>query len=538
MGRKQLVALAVALATGFAVAHVEGAGATETPGSAGSIRYAKGAASDFDRYNGDPGWSSWINSHFWRMRTYTPYFDAKTSAYSGAWAYRDLYGIATGSDVARDHPEWILRDGSGNKLFVPWGCSGGTCPLYAFDFGNAQYRSWWIAEATQTMSRGYRGLWIDDVNLIFRSGNGSGTQVDPVDPRAGGTMTEANWRRTMADFLVQIRAALPSKEIVHNAIWYSPESDANVVRAHRAADYINIERGVNDSGINNGGGMFGYETLLAYIDRRHAEGHAVIFDAYATTDAAREYGLASYFLANNGADGYSNGTGSAPDDWWTGFNVTLGNASDGRYRWNGLLRRDFAGGMVLVNEPGAPSVTVQLGGIYRDVRGASVTSVSLGAASGAVLRKVTPPVVTPPPTTPPVPPAPVPPTTPRATPTPPPTTTPAPPRPNPHPKPCHPRHCHVRVTLKVTKSKLAAARYRRMAAMLRGSATGFAAHRVRVSLHRKASSSWRGLRRVNATVSKTGRFRVVFANLPAGRYRVGVTLSGKTVRTLRFTVPR
>lgn len=543
MGRKRLVALGVALATAFTVAYAEGAGAAEAPGSAGTIRQMKGAAPEFDRYNGDPGWTGWINSRFWRMRTYTPYFDAKTSGYARGWVYRNLYGMSTGSTVARDHPEWILRDGAGNKLFVPWGCSGGTCPLYAFDFGNAAYRAWWIGEATRDMAKGYRGLWIDDVNLIFRSGNGNSEQVAPRDPRAGATMTEAAWRSTMADFLVQIRAAVSNKEIIHNAIWYAPESDANVVRAHRTADYINIERGVNDSGLTNGGGTYGFESVLSYIDRRHAEGHAVVFDAYAATNAEREYGLASYFLTNNGADGYSNATGSAPDDWWKGFDVSLGNASGARYRWQGLLRRDFAGGMTLVNQPHAPSVTVQLGGAYRDIEGRLVTSVSLGAASGAVLRTQSPaseqPPVTPPvaPTSPVSGPATQPAATP-ATPAAPASTTPAP-VPASQASVCRTKECRsrVRVTLKVSKSKRAAARHRRTAALLRGTTRGSSARRVRVSLQRKSSSSWLGLRRVTSAVSRSGDFRAVFANLPPGSYRAGVTLSGKTVRTVLFTVP-
>jgi hypothetical protein len=536
MGRIRLVALAVTLATAFAVAHVEGAGATEAPGSAGTIRYMKGAGSDFDRYNGDPTWSSWINSKFWRMRTYTPYFDAKTSGYSRAWVYRNLYGLSTGSDVARDHPEWILRDASGNKLFVPWGCGGGTCPLYAFDFGNPDFRAWWIAEARQTLARGYKGLWVDDVNLVFRSGNGNGDHVPPIDARAGGTMTEAAWRKTMADFLVQIRAAVP-QEITHNAIWYSPETDANVGRAIRSADYINLERGVNDAGIGSGGGTYGYETFLSYVDRRHAEGHAVIFDAYATTDAAREYGLASYLLTNNGADGYSNGAGSAPDDWWKGFDVALGNASGARYRWQGLLRRDFAGGITLVNQPNAPSVTVQLGGTYRDVEGRHVTSVSLGASSGAVLRTLAPPAQ--PPVTEPVTPLLPGPATPAA----PAPSALAPPAstslaPVVQAKVCLTKKCQSRgrVTLKVSKSRRAAVGHRRAAALLRGTTHGSAARRVRVSLQREASSRWLGLRRATATVSKGGSFRVVFANLPAGSYRVAIRLSGKTVSTVRFTV--
>ena len=54
----------------------------------------------------------------------------------------------------------------------------------------------------------------------------------PIDPRTGQAMTEADWRRYMAEFTEQIRAALPGKEIVHNAIWFAGHDDP--VRPARA----------------------------------------------------------------------------------------------------------------------------------------------------------------------------------------------------------------------------------------------------------------------------------------------------------------
>ena len=34
------------------------------------------------------------------------------------------------------------------------------------------YRNWWIGQAKGLLATGYKGLWIDDVNLVMRVGDG------------------------------------------------------------------------------------------------------------------------------------------------------------------------------------------------------------------------------------------------------------------------------------------------------------------------------------------------------------------------------
>jgi hypothetical protein len=363
---------------------------------AGVVRFAKAAGSSFDVFTSSPTveQQAWMRAHYARMRAYSPYFDSRLSWFPDAWAYQDAYAIYRTSSVATDHPDWILKDAQGNKLYIPFGCSGGVCPQYAADFGNPAFRDWWIRSAADKMAKGYRGLFVDDVNMEWRVGNGTGQFVAPQDPRTGATMTEANWRRYMAEFTEQTRQALPGKEIVHNAIWYagcgstadSCWSDPYIRRELQAADVIELERGVNDGGITGGGGRFGYDTFMARVDWLHSQGKSVIYDAQASTAAAREYGLASYFLTSTGGDYLGNDPGGTPTDWWTGYDVNLGDPQAGRYNWNGLLRRDYQNGYVLINKPGAATVTVSLGGTYTDLAGVSKSSVTLAAASGAVLR--------------------------------------------------------------------------------------------------------------------------------------------------------
>lgn len=357
----------------------------------GRVRFLKRQDPSFDPYTNAPAPSQqqWMRDHFWRMMEYSPYFDSRLSWYPGGLVYFDLYAIYVGSTLAAEHPEWILRDASGNRLYIPWGCSGGTCPQFAADVSNPAFRRWWLDEARRLLAKGYKGLWVDDVNMQFRVGNGNGVEIAPLDPNTETTMTWNNWRRYIAEFVEQIRAEFPAAEILHNSIWFAGPSgvrdaDPYIQRQIAAADFLNIEGGVNDDGLTGGTGEWSLNAVLAYVDRLHAKGKGAIVDDFRNTTVGREYALACYFLIVTGRDGLGNQS-MTPDNWWPGYDTYLGAPNGNRTTWSGLLRRDFQGGMVLVNEPGSPARTVTLPGSFRRVDGTPVTTVTLNAREGAVL---------------------------------------------------------------------------------------------------------------------------------------------------------
>src|SRR5262249_40902255 len=160
-------------------------------------------------------------------------------------------------------------------------------------------------------------------------------------------------------------------------------------RELKSADLIELERGVNDSGITGGTWTYSLRKLLSFIDDRHADGEGVVFDSRPTNRAQQLYGLAAYYLVSDGEDALGSTLGGSPNDWWSGYDTKLGAPLGARYDNQGVIRRDFEGGTVLVNEPGAPTRTVDVGAGYQDLTGATVTSVKLAAASGAVLVKQT-----------------------------------------------------------------------------------------------------------------------------------------------------
>jgi hypothetical protein len=222
-------------------------------------------------------------------------------------------------------------------------------------------------------------------------GDGSGQQVAPIDPRTGAAMTDAAWKSYFADFLEQVRAALPGVEIVDNAVWFTgggshDGTQPEIARQIAACDYYHMERGFNDPGLTGGTGVWSVFAMMRFIDNAHARGTHVILQSYAGDAAGAEYNLAGYFLVNDGGDLVSSSYGSLPDQWWSGFDTNLGDAKGPRYQWNGVWRRDFTNGVVLLNEPGAATKTLSLGGTYTTIAGSQVSSVSLAAGHGAVLK--------------------------------------------------------------------------------------------------------------------------------------------------------
>jgi hypothetical protein len=358
----------------------------------GHVYYQRLAAPDLDRWTNSPDKQAqrWFRDHFFRMGVFTPYFDSKTSWYPNALFYRNLYGLPPDSHAYGQHPDWALRDSRGHPLYIPWNCNGSTCPQYAGDIANPAFRQFWIDEARATLSHGYLGLWIDDVNTEFRVSDGAGKQVAPMDRASGQPMTWAAWRGYVAAFAEQIRAAFPKAEIVHNSIWFAgPEgtrdADAAIHRQIAAADNLNIERGIaTDKGLTGGSGIWSVHALFDYIDRVHAAGRGVTLEEYNVDRRGLEYSLAGYFLISSGRDRIGDG-GTNPGNWWSGFDVELGSPAGPRTWHDGIFQRTFSGGIVLLGEPGISPRKVSLPHAFSTLGKEKVTSVEIEARQGIIL---------------------------------------------------------------------------------------------------------------------------------------------------------
>jgi hypothetical protein len=309
--------------------------------------------------------------------------------------------------------------------------------------------------------------------------------------------------------MVALRTALPSAEIVHEVLWHKGDAATEIVRELAAADHVAIEKGFNDPLLYSGSGSFGWQTLAGYVERRQASGKAVILDAPVDTPGGIGYGIANVLLLDTGRLALGNDGWTAPANYWPGYDVDLGAPTGPRTWWSSLWRRDFANGIVLVNETGASTRTAIVGPGYADATGVALDRVTLGAGSAAILRKV--PVATPTPV--PTPEVSVP--APTATPAP----TPAPRRPR---RPvtatasiagaAEPGNTSVTVSL----GRLA------VSGRVKGAVSGY----VRVTVQRKRGKAWATVRSVRPNVGKSGRFEGKLARLARGTYRVAARFEG------------
>jgi hypothetical protein len=129
-GRRRARRLLIAALSLTAMA-IPVASASAATSVAGSVNFMRSAEGSFDAFTSAPttAQQAWMKGHYWRMRAYAPYFDSRLSWSSKAWAYQSAYAIYPGSSLDIQHPEWILRDAAGNKLYIPFGwpiASGGS----------------------------------------------------------------------------------------------------------------------------------------------------------------------------------------------------------------------------------------------------------------------------------------------------------------------------------------------------------------------------------------------------------------------------
>jgi hypothetical protein len=376
-------------------------------GLAAEVRLVRNATTEFAPFltDSNPAAQDWMRNHYFQMRGYSPYFENNAFEWSPPPTsfYRDLYAIynnPTGRQLIANHPDWVLRDGAGRPLYIPYGCSGGSCPQYAADVGNPGWRAHWIAGARATFDNsrsrsrdgsGYAGVFIDDVNMTMHVGNGNGADVAPNDPRTGGPMTQQSWQRYVAEFTEQIRAAFPDKQITHNPLWWMPRSDPEVRRQIAAADVIEIERGFTDPGLVGGTSKYGHETLMRHIDWLHNRGKAVVLEPYMDTVAEARFELANYLLVRGRGDSISTAFRADPPaaggHWWKRWALDPGKARGRRFERGGVWIRHLRRGTAIVNPPGAPPRNVRFKRPRRSLSGKISRHFRLEPREGDFFRK-------------------------------------------------------------------------------------------------------------------------------------------------------
>ena len=295
-----------------------------------------------------------MRDKYWRMRAYSPYFDSRTAWYSRAWSYKDAMAIYPGENLLVDSTCATPRAASSTSGYD---CGGGSCPQFAGDIGSPAFRAHWIADAKRMYQAGYQGLFVDDVNMELRISDGNGNLQWPVDPRTGAAMNEASWRRYMAEFMEQIRREIPGAEIVHNSLWFNgDERPVHPPRPGRRRPDRDRARHQRRRPARRRGRRVPAHAVQARSTACRRAARASSSTRARRPPPSRMYGLAGYFLISNGRDALGNNPAGTPEDWWAGYDTDLGEALGPRFDLpNGVIRRDFTAGTVLLNTPDEPS---------------------------------------------------------------------------------------------------------------------------------------------------------------------------------------
>jgi len=308
----------------------------------------------------------WVKTHFWEVQGDPPWFNFLLPWMPPAVTYFDLWSIHTGDPLVTEHPEWIMKDAAGTPLYLNFACNGTTCSQWGGDFSNPAFVQY-------------------QVNALTTLINAAGTIIPPIDSATGEPMTAVAWKQYIANFTALIRKTLPNIQIIHNVQWYAGTlpagTDPLVQQEILAADYINLERGFNDPNLKVGNGAYGMNAKMAFVDVVHSLNRKIIIEEWGFDG---DLGLAGYFLISTGMDGFGN-TEVTPTDWYAGYDSVLGTPIGARYMWNGVIRRDFTGGIALMNAFSGATVTLPLPGTYTTTSGTQVSSVTLAGGTGAVL---------------------------------------------------------------------------------------------------------------------------------------------------------
>jgi hypothetical protein len=266
-----------------------------------------------------------------------------TPWYPRALDYIDSYAIYPGGDMT-----YALKDASGAAVWM----GGYVGKEYAADVGSSGWRSTLVNRCKDALTQGYKGVFLDDVNLAPSFQNTAGAATTPINPRTGSAYSNATWRDDFCGMLEQVRQAIPSAEICHNSVWFhSPNhdaADASTQRQVKAANLICYERGFCDTGISTGTGSWSLDRYMQHMDNVHKAGAKVLALAEgATTLQQAKFNLGCTLLVSTGGD-YEFGKYQAlPTAFWPGYMVDLGAAKGPRYSGGtNIVKRDFDKGTV------------------------------------------------------------------------------------------------------------------------------------------------------------------------------------------------
>lgn len=356
-----------------------------------------------------PGWSSGgftnqsaaaavkaINPNI-KLVPYTNIMELEPGVGASGSAYSPVYSAANSSN-------WFLRSAwpSGAITDADGLSQKG---LNETVTGYLQWRAKWTA--ANEFASGWDGVYLDNVFYQPRVSADYSQSGSAQSASAAGQ----NWRNGYAAYVGYLRSALPAGSLVTGNV--ADWADGSISGYNQMLDGGVIESIIGQSYSYESQGWAQMMNAYKIVMNATKPGGYQIFshdDSNSADYQGMRYGLGSCLLDNGYY--YFNATSYSGVTWFDEFNSDLGapiagpaGSATATYSnggltvyQNGVWRRDFQNGIVLVNPKGNGTQTVSLETSYKHLsgsqdpsvnNGATVTTVTLNDRDGVILQRLT-----------------------------------------------------------------------------------------------------------------------------------------------------
>ena len=237
--------------------------------------------------------------------------------------------------------------------------------------------------SSAAIADGFDGVFLDDANASLRWVISGGEAACVMYP------TTASWQAAVESFLTNVAPQLHQAGLLVVANIGGSTLTRGLWKAWNGP----IDGAMEESFTNGGAGRDSlangqWPAKLGHSLWSEGNGKIALDHAVTRTRGGARYGLATMLLVAGGENLYSASKGYVHEVRWPEYTTTnaLGRPL-GRYRVlrNGVYRRDFTHGVVLVNPHAKGARVVRLGATYRGSGLGSTRVVTLKPTTGVVL---------------------------------------------------------------------------------------------------------------------------------------------------------
>ena len=324
-----------------------------------------------------------------QSKVYKPWLSAMHAAHPKVVVAPYKSSISAGGEnytfVARNHPNWFLRDRDGHLLHDSYGA-------YLINPKSTGVRRWTANLAKRAQADGFDAFFLDSLGSY---GLGKAFNGTPIDPSTGNAFTSSTWLAATRGLAMRVNRAV-AIPVIGNGLrdghtYFSSAGTFRLLDALQAGEFEACFRPATSS-------ASWYPSLSAWrqqlkaissVQRRgkRALCWTKIYSSATSEQQHRwhDFALASFLLAQRGRayfyfEGQQSNTALTS---WGDFGLGIGKPITSPRVSGNLYYRRYEHGMVVVNPYGTAD-SMRLGAAYR-LGANTISTINLPAHSGVVL---------------------------------------------------------------------------------------------------------------------------------------------------------